>query len=653
MRRSSPVFALLTFPGRAARWTALNPIRTSLIFIAIGMALLLGAPLWNVGLAGIHLYQAQRLARTAGSGGNSLAQIPPIHQELSSAASNLERAHGELAGLSPGFRLVGRLPGLGWVGATPELAGLGAAGLAAGSDLVGSLEPVNPPTTSRWRDIVDALDHHPDRISLAGADLDRAAAFRQRIDRRAFAGAVGVIGTGLDDFDRYFPLARGGIDALSAAPALLGAGHPVSYILAGQNEEERRANGGFMGSLGIARIDRGNVTQLEIRNSYDFGSPDQAPLPPPSAMAEWMGFGGWYIRDANWFPNFPTSAAWIEWFWNYYYGEQTDGVIAFDEEVIRQLLVETGPIDIPDLKEHITADNYRERTLYWLYEAGSPNGDRQFVQSAKTPFVKELGTELFKRLLSLSLVDFARFTPSLFKLLDEKHLQLSVKNEKVAALLAQRGWDGHLNRDSPDYLLASDTTVAYSKVAPFVKETIDDRVQLSSDGSAQADVTVSYANNYDAALVQNTYPKGYLGEFWNRATAKRDYIEGYYATYLRLYVPATARSIELKGGDEQPTIDAESGRQVVATFVTLLKGSQRAIHLRYVLPPGTWSVSHPYQLLVQKQPGTLDLPLTVTVSAPAGSTLAQSGTGTAAWHSELLVDRPFVVAVNQASARAP
>src|SRR5947209_1251106 len=121
MSRSSPVFALLALPGHAARLAALYPIRTSLIFIAIGMAILLGAPLLNVGLAGFHLYQAQRLARTAGAGGNSLAQIPAIHQELSSAASNLERAHVELAGLSPGFRLVGHLPGLGWIGATPEL----------------------------------------------------------------------------------------------------------------------------------------------------------------------------------------------------------------------------------------------------------------------------------------------------------------------------------------------------------------------------------------------------------------------------------------------------------------------------------------------------------------------------------------------------
>jgi hypothetical protein len=616
------------------------------------MALLIGAPLANLGLAGFHLYRAQGIARAAGSGANSLAQIPQIHQELAAAAGNLDRAHVELSALSPGFRLIGLVPGLTWLGATPDLAGLGSAALASGSDVVGSLEPVGPATDSRWRALVGSLDAHGAQIDQAKAELQRAATFRQRIDRGTFGGLVSPVGTGLDDFDTYLPLALGGLEALSAAPALFGAQHPVSYILAGQNEEERRANGGFMGSLGIARIDRGDITALDIRNSYDFGATDRAPLPPPAPMAEWMGFGGWYIRDANWFPNFPTSAAWIEWFWNYYYGESPDGVVAFDEEVIKQLLVATGPIDLPDLNEHITADNYRERTLYWLYEAGSPNGDRQFVRSAKTPFEKQLGTALFKRLLTLSPAEIAKFTPTLLKLLDEKHLQLSVKDPRVAALLAQRGWDGHLNRESPDYLLASDTTVAYSKIAPFVKESIDDQVHLLSDGSTQSEVTVSYANNYDPAQVQNTYPKAYLGEFWNRATQKRDYLEGYYATYIRLYIPESAGSVDLAGGEEKPTNDLESGRRVVATFVTLPRGTQRTVHLRYTLPPGTWSASQPYQLLVQKQPGTLSLPLTVTVVAPTGSTLTATGAGQATWTSDLLVDRPFEAQVNRAAAEA-
>ncbi|HLZ09506.1 MAG TPA: DUF4012 domain-containing protein, partial [Chloroflexota bacterium] len=398
--------------------------------------------------------------------------------------------------------------------------------------------------------------------------------------------------------------------------------------------------------------DRGEITQLDVRNSYDFSPTNRTPLPPPLPMAEWMGFGGWYIRDANWFPNFPTSAAWIEWFWNYYYGESTSGVIAFDEEVIKQLLVATGPIDLPELNEHITADNFRDRMRYWLYEAGSPTGERLFVRSSKTPFVKLLGNALFERVLNFSPGDLARFAPTLLKLLDEKHLQLALKDGPAAALLAQHGWDGHVDRSTPDYFLASDTTVSYSKIAPFVAETIDDQVQLQSDGSTRADVVVSYANNYDPSLVQNTYPRPYLGEFWNRATRKRDFSEGYYATYLRLYLPEAAHSIELTGGDEALTNDLESGRRVVATFLALPKGVQRTIHLHYELPPGTWSDGKPYRLRVQKQSGTLSLPLTVKVTAPAGSMLSESSTHETTWTSDLLVDRNFQATVVRASARA-
>ena len=108
----------------------------------------------------------------------------------------------------------------------------------------------------------------------------------------------------------------------------------------------------------------------------------------------------------------------------------------------------------------------------------------------------------------------------------------------------------------------------------------------------------------------------------------------------------------LSGGDETPTNDLESGRRVVATFVTLPRGAQRSVHLRYGLPAGTWSASQPYRLFVQKQPGTLSLPLTVTVIAPAGSTLTSTGAGQATWTSDLLVDRPFVAAITRQSAKA-
>jgi hypothetical protein len=55
---------------------------------------------------------------------------------------------------------------------------------------------------------------------------------------------------------------------------------------------------------------------------------------------------------------------------------------------------------------------------------------------------------------------------------------------------------------------------------------------------------------------------------------------------------------------------------------------------------------------VQKQPGTLSLPLTVTVVAPTGSTLTATGAGQATWTSDLLVDRPFEAQVNRAAVEA-
>jgi len=257
-------------------------------------------------------------------------------------------------------------------------------------------------------------------MSTRGADFVKAqqavadaAQIRSRIDRTALTGPFEPVGKRLDQLDKWFPSLQAGANALPLLPGLLGAPHPVTYLLMGQNEDERRATGGFMSSLGVVRLDRGDVTALDLKNSYDYAPPTRTPLPPPQPLAEWMGFGGWYIRDANWFPDFPTSAAWVEWFWSYYYDEPADGVIAFDQTAVERLLAVTGPIDLPDLHETITAQNYRERSLYWVYLADSPNGQRQWIQGAKTTFVRELGSALFKRLLALSPTDLLRFAPTI------------------------------------------------------------------------------------------------------------------------------------------------------------------------------------------------------------------------------------------------
>ncbi|HLZ10045.1 MAG TPA: hypothetical protein VKT80_15755, partial [Chloroflexota bacterium] len=210
----NPIPTLAAVPGRFVRWIPEHPVRSGIAVAILGIVLVVGAPLANITLAGAHLYRARDISRSSGPGSSGLSQIPEVHRELVTAVGDLERAQVELAALSPGFRMLGLIPGLGWLRSTPDLVGLGAASLGAGSDVVGSLEPVGPSSDSRWRALVGALQSHRDQLVLAQAQLDRAMFFRQRVDRGAYSGLVSPIGKSLDDFDRYLPMARTGLDLL-------------------------------------------------------------------------------------------------------------------------------------------------------------------------------------------------------------------------------------------------------------------------------------------------------------------------------------------------------------------------------------------------------------------------------------------------------
>ena len=76
-----------------------------------------------------------------------------------------------------------------------------------------------------------------------------------------------------------------------------------------QNEDELRATGGFLTGAGIVTVENGRIVDLSFLDSnyvdnywvkpYDF---------PPQPLYDYMGLEMLLFRDANYWPDFPTSA---------------------------------------------------------------------------------------------------------------------------------------------------------------------------------------------------------------------------------------------------------------------------------------------------------------------------------------------------------
>src|SRR3989338_8412145 len=135
----------------------------------------------------------------------------------------------------------------------------------------------------------------------------------------------------------------------SAGPvilSMLGNNTPRRYLIIFQNPAELRPTGGFIGSFALVDIEHGEIKNLQIPagGSYDLQGTLKkhvfAPLPLHIINSRWE------FQDANWFPDFPTSARKLMWFLEKSQGPSVDGVIAINASVLPDLLHVVGSVKL-------------------------------------------------------------------------------------------------------------------------------------------------------------------------------------------------------------------------------------------------------------------------------------------------------------------
>jgi len=62
----------------------------------------------------------------------------------------------------------------------------------------------------------------------------------------------------------------------------------------------------------------------------------------------WLVNPLWHFWDANWWPDWPTTAKNLMWFYEKSGGSTVDGVVTFTPTVVEKLLDITGPIDMSE-----------------------------------------------------------------------------------------------------------------------------------------------------------------------------------------------------------------------------------------------------------------------------------------------------------------
>ncbi|MEK7139585.1 MAG: DUF4012 domain-containing protein [Patescibacteria group bacterium] len=394
-------------------------------------------------------------------------------------------------------------------------------------------------------------------------------------------------------------------------PKLSGLDQPKTYLVVMQNNDELRPSGGFIGVYGLLTVQRGQIISWTTADSYSLDRPAEEYLrvDPPAAIREYLT-KYWWFRDANWSPDWPTSAEQLLWFYRQERGAgRPTGVIAFDPTVIERLLDITGPLTAEDGTKY-TAENFSDALQY---EVEQGYIERGVAKVDRKDIINDLGQSLVTKIKTLSIPQLFTAMNTLEQALTEKHLLLYDTDPTLQAEYAQRGWAGAIRSTlaNSDYLMVVDANMAALKTDRVVDKTIRYQVQTNDAGQAIALVTIHYRHT----------------------ATKHDYRTSRLRTYTRVYAPAGSalRGVwGAKGNDRgdapsqplPPDVSEEAGKAVFGVFTTVEVNQEQTLIFEYQLPASVAqaAANGGYRLLVQKQAGTIGHPLTVKVRLP-GSTI--------------------------------
>ena len=398
-------------------------------------------------------------------------------------------------------------------------------------------------------------------------------------------------------------LLAAGVKVVDFLAAFLGYDDPKRYLLIGQNDDEIRATGGFIGVVVEIAIEHGELVGLRYLDSTLVDAPpyDTNPL-PPEPVYRYLWMGRLLFRDGNWNPHFPAAAAQLGDLYQRGQDVQVDGVIAATEEVVLDLVAAFGGVRVPQvagLLDRRLAERYVEGELPYVCLP------RHVSDKPKRCFDEDLFQVVIDQLLG-PMTPEARggVVQVLLGRLRSKDVLVHLFDSQAAELLWERGWNGALKQVDHDYLMIVDSSLP-GHARSVVERRVQYQISLAIGQPLEAEMLVEYRHKGQEPDpdCRQAVPKRF-GCYWN---------------YLRIFVPVVAQEIQVppvplhEGSewliwgyepvDSLSVISSPRGGQAGLTeiggYLVVEPQTSVTLPLRYLLPGdrirdiGRWRVSVP------------------------------------------------------------
>lgn len=426
------------------------------------------------------------------------------------------------------------------------------------------------------------------------SDSDLSGIFKDKI-----AEANSILSLVAGQSDAIMPL-------VNYLPDMAGLYGEKNYLVLFQNNMEMRPTGGFIGSYGLITIQNGEIKNITTDDIYNLDkySKDKLFVAAPWQMTAYNKQKYLFLRDANWSPDWPTSALTIRNFWD---AERVnaglppvklDGIIAITPDFIANFLDVTGPITADGVT--FTKKNFAmdlERAVEFDYaQKGIPLSERKSI-------IGDLAGELMSKIMKLGVSDALKLWNVAKEDVEGKQMIVWLADDRLQQFIAAENWGGKIQNTTGDYLYVVDANLAALKTDSVMQKNIEYSVTTDASGELIGRVAITYKHTSKAvsALISA------------------------YRSYTRIYVPDgtwfTKAYLEDSRGMQNLTllkdvdISTEFGKKVAGVFFTVDPMSEKTLVLEYKLPAGVKEQYQKgsYDLYLQKQPGTVGHGLKVNV----------------------------------------
>lgn len=395
--------------------------------------------------------------------------------------------------------------------------------------------------------------------------------------------------------------------SLELFPELIGVDKKKTYLVLLQNNNELRPTGGFIGSYALVTLDKGKLIDFEVKDVYWADGQLKGHVEPPAELKKYLGEASWYLRDSNWNPDFPTSAARARWFLEKETGRVVDGVFGVNLFFAQKLLGSVGEIEVPDFKEKINSENLFERAEYYS-EVGFFPGSSQ-----KQDFLGSLSRALFEEIKIAKGKTLVNLGKAMFDSLKEKDFLIFLNDPGVMGSVTKMGWDGGIRNTScsnvagcfADYLMLTEANVGVNKANFFISRGLSHKVEIKDNGTVSETLKIVYQNESPSESLPG----------------------GKYRNYLRLLIPrgAELEKITLEGEEQDlSTINREEigSKSSFGFLIEVPIRSKKVVEVSYVLADKMpLQGNSQYLFLLQKQPGTGKNTFNLELTLPQTSTV--------------------------------